>query len=310
MTDLRKAVEEYLTLRRALGFILEHSGRFLQQFLSFVEDEGADWITTELALRWATSKPNAQPAERAARLRAVRLFAQHRKGTDSRTEIPPVGLLPHRPERVTPYIYSQHEITATLEAARQLPPRSGLRGWTVATLLGLLAVTGLRISEAVGLDRRDVDLDQGLLYIQHSKFDKSRLVPIHFSTCQALQDYARRRDRFYGRSTEPAFFVASHGRRLSHWAARRSFIQVSRRVGLRGPNDSHGPRLHDFRHSFAVKTLINWYRQGLDVEREMPKLSTYLGHAHWADTYWYLTSVPELMSLASDRLEQALGGLS
>lgn len=310
MTDLSASLDDYLKLRRALGYKLSDAERHLRKFIAFLEVMGEKRIITELALRWATSSPNVQPAEWTARLRAVRHFARYRSCWDPRTEIPPEGLLPHRHERATPYIYSSGEIAALIGAARQLPPIDGLRGWTVSTLLGLLAVTGLRVGEALALDRQDVDLAQSVLHIRQTKFGKSRLVPVHRSTRDALSDYIASRDGMFPRPDGPWFFTANEGWRLSYCAARNAFVRASRQVGLRSLGDTHGPRLHDFRHSFAVRTLIRWYRQGRNVEHELPKLSTYLGHTHWADTYWYLTSVPELMKLASDRLEKALGGSS
>lgn len=309
MSDLQKALDEYLELRRALGFKLADPERHLRKFFTFLECEGAEWITTDLARRWATLSPNVQPAEWAVRLRAVRLFAMYRRATDSRTEVPPQGLLPHRSRRTTPYIYSSNEIVAVLEAARRLVSPSGLRGSTMSTLFGLLAVTGLRIGEARTLDNSDVDLDGGILHVRQGKFGKTRLIPLHPSTSAALNCYICRRDRLQSPKSE-AFFVNDEGKRVSYDSIRRAFVNVSRQVGLRGRADTHGPRLHDFRHTFSVRTLIGWYREGRDLERELPKLATYLGHVHWADTYWYITSVPELMGLACDRLEQAIGGLS
>jgi integrase len=199
-------------------------------------------------------------------------------------------------------LYSNDEIWKLLQAARQLPSAHGLRGPTYYCLLGLLTVTGLRISEARNLKTEDVDLQEGLLTIRGTKFGKSRLVPIHPSTRAVLTDYASRRDRCLARRPD-TFFVSGRGTRLDGAEIRRTFYLLSRHVGLRGPSDSHGPRLHDFRHRFAVETLIRWYRSGQDIERRLPILSTYLGHVHVADTYWYLTGCPELMGLAVKRFE-------
>jgi integrase/recombinase XerD len=211
-------------------------------------------------------------------------------------------LLPHRPGRAHPYLYSDDEVRKLLRAARQLPSTHGLRGPTYHGLLGLLAVTGLRISEARNLQTEDVDLKEGILTIRGAKFGKSRLVPIHPSTRKVLSDYALRRDRFLTRRPE-TFFVSGRGTRLDGAEIRRTFYTLSRQIGLRGPSDSHGPRLHDFRHRFAVRTLVQWYRSGQDVERRLPVLSTFLGHVHVADTYWYLSACPELMGLAVKRFE-------
>ncbi|MBK5256086.1 MAG: tyrosine-type recombinase/integrase [Vicinamibacteria bacterium] len=208
-----------------------------------------------------------------------------------------------------PYIYSLAEIRHLMAATKKLHTTTGLRPWTYSTLLGLLAVAGLRVKEALGLnDQNDVDLGQGILTIRSTKFNKTRLVPLHPSTRDALRRYARRRDRIYPRPKTPSFFVSEWGTRLEHSCVSRTFYKLSRWVGLRGLTDHHGPRLHDFRHAFAVRTVIHWYRQGVDVDPRMPVLSTYLGHGHVSDTYWYLSSVPELLRLASARLERPQGG--
>lgn len=309
MNDLRKALEEYLAVRRALGFKLASAGSLLPDFLSSLEQQGAFHITTELALRWARQPANVQSARWARRLGFVRGFAQYRAATDPRTEIPPQGLLPDRYARKPPYIYSHREIVRLIETARRLPSATGLRPWTYSTLLGLLAVTGVRISEPIALDREDVDLTRGVLTIRRTKFGKSRLVPIHPSAQRALLSYARRRDRIHRRPKTPSFFVSDRGTRLTQWTVRRTFVRLSRQVGLRGSADRFGPRLHDLRHRFAVQTLLGWYRAGADVERHLPELATYLGHRHVTDTYWYLSATPELLRLAAMRLEPTQGGL-
>ena len=302
MTSWRKAVEDYVDMRCSLGFKLREAKVGLIRFASFLEQRRATRITISLAMEWAQQDKTARPVEWARRLTFVRGFARHWSAHDSLTEIPPCGLLPHRPGRAHPYLYSNDEIWKLLQAASQLPSVSGLRGPTYYCLLGLLTVTGLRISEARNLKTEDVDLQKGLLTIRGTKFGKSRLVPIHPSTCAVLTDYASRRDRFLAR-LPVTFFVSGRGTRLDGAEIRRTFYALSRQVGLRGPSDSHGPRLHDFRHRFAVETLIRWYRSGQDIERRLPILSTYLGHVHVADTYWYLTGSPELMGLAVKRFE-------
>ncbi len=307
MTSIGKAVEEYLAMRRALGFKLRLAAGMLRDFASYLEHERASHITTELALRWAKQPAKAQPAQWANRLGVVQRFARYRSASDPHTEIPPLGLLPHRFRRKQPYIYSDTEIRDLLRAARRLPSTTGLRAASYSTLIGLLAVTGLRISEAVGLDDRDVDCAEGLLTIRQTKFKKSRMVPVHPSTARALRRYLRLRDRLLPLRSTDGFFVSEHGRRLTDCTARWTFNKLSRETGVRGQTDRRGPRLHDFRHRLAVKALVQWYRQGADVEGRLPVLSTYLGHAHVTDTYWYLTAVPELLRLAADRLE-ARGG--
>lgn len=304
MNLLRNLLEDYLGVRRALGFKLYNVGLNLQQFVCFLERESASVITTELALRWATQPLNAHPAYWASRFGMVRGFAHYVSATDPRTEILPQGLLPYRYRRKPPYIYSEEEITRLIQAAQQLPSTIGLRPHTYSTLFGLLAVTGMRISEPLGLDRDDVDLTHGALTIRQTKFGKSRWLPIHPSTQQALADYACLRDRLCRKPKCPGYFISEQGTRLTQWAARWTFVQLSHQIGLRGPEDRHGPRLHDLRHRFAVCTLLTWYRSGVNVEQHLPELSTYLGHAHVTDTYWYLTATPELLALAAQRLDR------
>lgn len=240
----------------------------------------------------------------------VRRFARHHAATDPRTEIPPDGLLPHRYRRVQPYQYSDEQIRQLVSAAKGLPSRLGLRSATYGTIFGLLTTTGMRMSEPIALDRSDVDLDRGLLTIRCTKFRKSRLVPLHPSTSAALGTYALRRDRVLRDPKSPAFFISERGTRLTEWSVRWTFIQLSRRIGLRRAGDSRGPRLHDLRHRFAVQTLLKWYRTGADVEQQLPKLSTFLGHVHVADTYWYVSAIPELLQLAAERMERREQGVS
>jgi len=310
MSNLRNALDEYLSVRRALGYKLESTGIKLEKFVSHLEAQGEPIITTQLAVAWAQRDAHVQRVEWAANLTAVRLFAQYCSGIDPRTEIPPHGILPYRYQRPRPHIYAPEETANLMEAASRLRPHAGLRPRTYTTLFGLLATTGLRVGEAVGLQRDAVDLDLGVLVVRDTKFGKTRLVPVHGTTLEALQDYARLRDRFLPRPRTPWFFVAPRGGRLHMREVRTVFIQLSRQIGLRGESDHHGPRLHDFRHSFAVRTLLHWYQTGEDVEVKLPLLSTYLGHTHPSDTYWYLTATPELLAEATARLEKALGGAS
>lgn len=306
MSELRESLEEYITIRRSLGFKLPDLGSRLRSFVDFAQGEGASYITTELALRWAQLPHEAQPATWAARLALVRRFAAWRSATDPRTQVPSEGLLPHRFRRARPYIYSDDEISRIVLTAGELASAKGLRSRTYSTLFGLLAVTGMRVSEAVSLDRTDVDLEARVLTIRQTKFGKTRLVPVHPSTRDALRAYGQQRDQIVRVSLTPGFFVSEHGTRITADAARYTFAKVSREIGLRAPvkdrRHGHGPRLHDMRHRFAVRTLIEWYQAGLDVEREIPKLATYLGHVHVHDTYWYLEAVPELLALATQRL--------
>jgi len=307
MNPLRNALKDYLDMRRALGFELNRQGRSLERFIEFLEREGSSRITTELALRWATSSSHAQPSYQACRLADVRRFAAWWRATDPRTEVPPQGLLPQRFHRKPPFIYSDAQVANLLAAARTLASRRGVRGLTYGTLFGLIAVTGMRMSEAVALDSGDVDLAQGLVTIRRTKFGKTRVVPIHSSASAELRSYSVARDHLL-RTTTPAFFLSERGTRITAWSTEYNFACASRRSGLRPPVEGYrhgrGPRIHDLRHRFAVKTLIAWYRAGLDAERELPKLSAYLGHVHVNDTYWYLEAVPELLRLATERLER------
>ena len=306
MSALRQALEDYLAGRRALGFELRSAGAALHKFVSFAEQEGAEVITTDLALRWAQLPADVQPCQWANRLGMVRRFAQYRHAADPRTEIPAQDLLPYQYRRRSPHIYSDEEIEQLLQGARKLSSKTGLRAATYATFLGLLAVTGMRMGEALSLDREDVDREQGVLTLRRTKFGKSRYVPLHPSTQQVLQDYEALRDRIHPKPKTSSFFLSEQGRRPSESSVRGTFLLLSRRIGLRGPNDKDGPRLHDLRHRFAVQTLLSWYRAGVDVERNLPKLATYLGHSHIHYTYWYLTAVPELLRWATFRLETGL----
>ncbi len=304
MIPLRQAVEDYLTMRRSLGFKLRDMGNNLHHFVSFMEQQGTSLITSELALHWAMQPQGVQPALWAARLSFVRSFARYWSATEPRTEIPPMGLLPYRYKRTTPYIYSDDEIRQILNRAKCLPPTTGLRPWTYYTLFGLMAVTGMRISELIRLDYGDVDLDQQLLTIRLTKFSKSRLIPLHPSTVKKLILYRDRRDQLFPRPAIPRFFLSNQGNPLTDCMVRWTFIRLSRQIGLRRPGDSFGPRIHDFRHRFAVTTLLHWYQNGVDVEQRLPALSAYLGHAHVTDTYWYLSAIPELLAVTKDRLEK------
>jgi len=305
--NLREALDEYLKVRRALGFKLRNSGGLLKGFVTYAEREGASSITTELALRWAMEQKKCQPTQWANRFALVRRFARYVSTLDPRTEIPPQGLLPYRPRRIQPYLYTDEEIAHLIAAAKKLRSRQGLRAATYATLFGLLAVTGMRMSEPLAFDRDDVDLTRGILIVRRTKFGKSRLIPVHASTWKALRRYRAIRDRICPRA--PSFFVSERGKRLTSERVWWTFVQLSHQIGLRGPADRHGPRLHDLRHRFAVQTLLGWYRAGLNVEQHLPELSAYLGHAHVNDTYWYISAVPELLQLATLRLEGKGGRL-
>jgi len=309
MKTLKEAAEDYINLRRALGFKLTDAESLLKDFASFMEQENAPYITTILALRWAKVPQNVLQAYWGSRLSVVRCFAKYLSTIDSRNEIPPCGLLPYNYHRCNPYIYRDEEVLRLLKTCESLTAGNGLRRHTYYTVFGLLAVTGMRISEVTALSREDVDLTQGIITIQKTKFCKYRLIPVHKSTLQVLREYTQLRDQIYPAVKISSFFLSDQGTCLTDFAVRCAFIRLSHRIGFRKPTDSHGPRIHDFRHSFAVKTIIKWYQEEVNVESHIPILSTYLGHTKPSDTYWYLSSVPELIGLAAARLEKHLGGL-
>ena len=308
MNTLPQAVQDYLRMRRDLGFKLREAGRSLLDFAAFMRRRRSTFITSKLALVWAQQPRNVQPSHWARRLSFVRGFARYRSATDPRTQIPPQGLLPFQPQRARPYLYSDDEIARLLRAALDMTyrfERGALRPWVFHCLYGLLSVSGLRLGEALNLELRDVDLQSAVLTIRGTKFGKDRLVPLHESTCKVLDRYlVRRSSHWADRPVSSYLFVSSWGNRLDAGEVHRTFYALSRQIGLRGPSDSHGPRLHDMRHRFATNTLVRWYQSDQDPERLLPVLSAYLGHVHVEDTQWYLSASPELMREAMRRLER------
>jgi integrase len=306
MSAMRDALTQYVALRRALGTQLREPAVTLVHFMEFLERERAEFITSELALRWAMEPQFAQRATWARRLGMVRRFASWLSTIDPRNEVPPRRLLAARRRRNKPHIFTEQEIVRLMDEAARLNSSSGLRAMTYVTLIGLLSATGLRPGEALALDVGDVDLQSGILAIRESKFGKSRFVPVEDSTRAALLRYAKQRDELCSRRATESFLVSENGKRVHSCAARRTFARMSCSIGLRAPTGSRrigrGPRLQDFRHSFATRRLIEWYRASLDVGRELPKLTTYLGHVDVGHTYWYIEAVPELLQLATERL--------
>jgi integrase/recombinase XerD len=301
MTSLRHALADYLRIRRRLGFELKATERQLEKFVSFLEQAGAERITGALAVMWARLPVDAHPHRWGQRLSMVRCFARYVATLDPDTEIPSIDLLPARRPRVAPYIYSPAEITALIEAAGQLTPP--LRAAGYRTVIGLMATTGLRLGEALGLDRQDVDLDDGALHVR-ARQTKQREVPLHPTAITALREYARQRGRHRPQSSSPAFFLNLPGSRLAKREFNHYFAELIREVGLEGAGERARPRPHDLRHTMAVRTLLDWIRAGEDVDRRMPELSTFLGHVQPESTYWYLQAVPELTALISARLER------
>jgi integrase/recombinase XerD len=310
MSRLREAAEEYLVMRRALGFKLTAWAGHLRSFVDYCEAHHAERITTELALAWATQTPRGSSDEVywSRRLMVVRIFARHLKTLDPATEVPPQDALPHHTRRIAPYLYSPGEITALIGAAARLKPP--LRAATWQTLIGLLAVTGMRKSEACRLDRDQVDLDTGALVVADSKFGKSRQVFLHPSTVAALRRYERRRDRWCPAPAAPSFFVSTRGTRLDVHNITHTFADLVNDAGIQAPPGRRRPRMHDLRHAFTVATLLDFYRDGGDVQARLPLLSTWLGHVDPKSTYWYLQAIPELLVLAAGRLEPAFGDRS
>ena len=303
---LRDALADYLSLRRALGFRLASAARLLGQFAGYLEAHGADTVTTEHALAWAAQPAGASVHWRAIRLSAVRGFAAYLHSLDPSAEAIPAGQFRPGVCRATPYLYSPAEISSLITVAAGLQPR--LRAATYQTLISLLATTGIRIGEAIGLDDADFDAGRELLVIRNAKYGKHRLVPLHPSTARALTCHAGLRRQAHPLSASPAFFVSAAGTRLLHSNTGLTFTRLAGQAGLTRRSASCRPRVHDLRHSFAVNTALGWYRDGADIAALMPRLSTYLGHTDPQHTFWYLSAAPELMALAGQRLEAHLAG--
>jgi integrase len=306
---LSKALADYLALRRALGYRLVRPEKLLGQFLNYLHDAGLDVVTVDAALDWAQLPARGQGSSWwAYRLSVVRGFATYLHGLDPAHEVPATDLLPTRPQRAVPYLYSQSQVAALIAATGSL--RNCLRQGTFATLIGLLAVTGMRIGEAIALDRGDVDLKGGLLLIRHGKFDKTRELALHPSTVVALSEYQQLRDQAVTVTETPAFFVSMAGTRLLYCNVHHTFHRLVARAGLEPRSVPCRPRIHDLRHTFAVEAMQHAYAAGEDGQTRLTLLSTWLGHVHPGSTYWYLSASPELMALAGQRLEAHLAGRS
>lgn len=304
MCDLKKHLTNYLTLRRSLGYKLEESDKLLNRFISFIEENDARTITVELALAWALLPKNVQPSHWSKRLCMVRLFSQYLISYIPETEVPDSRLLCVKTKRAVPYFYSDKQVKQVLNACFN-EQSNGLRHLTFYTLFGLLAVTGCRISELVNLSINDVNLNIGIITIRDTKFGKSRYIPVSSSTKKKLDAYSNHRTIFIKEASKNNFFLSEQGKPLTVNCVETFYVRLSKKIGLRNKGDSCGPRIHDFRHTFAIKCLINCYKANADVNQVIPLLATYLGHKKPSDTYWYLTNVPELMALAAQRLEQS-----
>jgi integrase len=309
MSPLRQALADYLQIRRALGYKLERAEKLLGQYLDHLEELGADTVTVKNAVGWATLPASGSTGHWwAFRLSAVRGLARYLNALDDRHEVPPADVLPNRVHRAVPYLYDEREILALMDATVHL--RSELRQATYRTLIGLLWVTGMRVGEAIRLDRRDLDLAGGVLTIRGAKLGKARELALHPTTVQALRSYLRLRDRLCPQPVGDAALISPAGTRLIYCNVHSTFRELRRRVGLAPGSAARRPRIHDIRHTFAVDTLIGWYRTGVEVPSRLPLLSTYLGHVHPKDTYWYLHAAPELLQLVAARIDQQEGPAS
>ncbi len=301
MIGLREHLDDYLRIRRAVGFQLDRPELLLTDFVGYLQARALDKVTIDAAIAWAALPPNGLSGWHAHRLSVVRAFARHLHVIDPAHQVPPTGVFPTPKHRATPFLYSDADIVALMTAAATF--RSPLLSAALETIVGLLSVTGLRIGEALRLNRDDLDLDVGVLEITGSKFGKDRLVPIHPSTVDALTTYLALPDQTSPQPGHPAVFVSVAGTPLAYCSFHDGWLHLVDRAGLRARSAKCRPRPHDLRHTFAVRTLLGWYRNGDDVAALMPTLSTFLGHVHPANTYWYLTASPELLALVVERLE-------
>jgi integrase/recombinase XerD len=301
VSEWHRQLGDYLALRRGMGFKLERHAKLLGQFVDYLAAQHVTTLTVEHALAWASAPRSADVRWWAARLSVVRGFAVYLHGLDRAHQVPPRGLWPYRAHRAVPYLYGDDEVSALIAAAAAL--RIPLRVATYQSLVGLLAVTGMRVGEAIGLDREDLDINAGVLTVRGAKFGKSRQLPLHPSTAAHLGDYLDLRDRLCPRPSTTALLLSTRGYRLRYERVWTTFHRLLTHAGLQPRSPGCVPRIHDLRHTFAVNTLLDWYRDGADVPALLPRLSTYLGHTDPKHTYWYLSAAPELLALAAERLE-------
>ncbi|MDJ0863350.1 MAG: tyrosine-type recombinase/integrase [Gammaproteobacteria bacterium] len=308
-TNLRAEVNSYLTDRRRAGYALRIEGQQLLRFAQFAEQSGHQGpLTLELAVRWATASGGQQALTAARRIEVLRPFARYCQQFEPDTEVPPMRLFGGGHRRLTPHIYTEAELRALLDATAHLFPPGGLRGACCRAIFGLLASTGLRLSEATGLQRGDVDLDKGLLQIRGAKFGKSRFVPMHPTTTSALKRYVKSRDRDPKATQTEMFFVGDYGRPARSRNVEYAFQLLRRQLRWKPRGQHPAPRIQDLRHTFICRTLQRWYEEGGDMDRNILALSTYVGHAKVTDTYWYVTATPELMAIAARRFERFAAG--
>ena len=302
--SLHKALTDYLSLRRSLGFKLHSDGQALATFVEFLDKNKNDHITTVQAICWAKLTSSNRPSQVGKRLCYVRGFASYLRAFDDRTEIPPTDLFPSKHQRPTPYLFTDTEISRLVKAAGQLPGVDTMLRHSLSCLFGLLSVTGLRISEALNLSVENVDLESGILTISGAKFGKTRLIPLHSSTVSALTRYRDARQQFLQARSVDYWFVNQQANPLGYECVRSNFRKLLKLLDIDSKAGHPRPRLHALRHHFAVATLTRWYKNGVNVDGQLPVLSAYLGHVETRDTYWYITACPNLMNMAKDRLEK------
>lgn len=302
LKSMKKQVQEYLFYRRSLGFQLKIEGQELLKFATYADNQKHTGPLTEnLAIEWAKSSRKVSRFTWARRLEIVRCFAKHCLIVEPETQIPEKGIFGKAHRRNIPYIFTKYEIQLILDTTKYLLPKNGLRSISFYYLFSLLYVTGLRISEALNLSLEDVNLSQGILCIRQTKFHKSRLVPLHESTAQALSNYCQQRNKYISTSRIRRFFILDDGKPITLRAAEYAFLRIRNILGWNVKSQNKLPRIYDLRHTFVCHRLLSWYMQGVDVQKFIPYLSTYLGHVKVSDTYWYITGVPELMKIVSER---------
>lgn len=301
---MKHKVQEYLSYRRSLGFLLHIEGQQLLKFANYVDKKKHKGpLTEDIAIEWARSSKKLSRFTWARRLEPVRCFAKYCCIAEPDTQVPAKGIFGKAHRHNIPYIFSKYEIQRILDTTKYLVPENGLRPISFRYLFSLLYVTGLRISEALNLSPEDVDLTQGVLWVRQTKFNKSRLVPLHESTIQALKNYCQQRNQYVPPSKLQAFFIIDDGKQITLRATEYAFLRIRNLLGLNVTSQGKMPRVYDFRHTFVCHRLLSWYEQGVDVHKVIPYLSTYLGHVKVTDTYWYVTGIPELMKIVSKRFK-------
>lgn len=306
MTEFSGHAAQYIATRRALGYRLAGHGRLLEDLVRQLSNKHTTRLTIDIALEWASR--GSSDAVVANRLSVARSFARYMKAFDDGTEVPPRDMVRSGLQRVSPYLYSPREIARLMEACRRLD--DPLTAATFEGVVGLMAATGMRTGEVLRLERSDADLDSDMLLVRMSKFDKTRLLPVHPTTTAALRTYAARRDELCADPKAANFFLSAGGGRFAVERSGVNFGTLTAWAEIVAPPSQRPPRLYDLRHTFAVNTLISWYAQGVNVNQRLPVLSTYMGHIRPENTYWYLEAAPELMALAAERLESFVGVLS